>query len=436
MTQEFIDFGAFPDDPTADAIRTAFQKTQNNFTELFVAQSNPGVISVNRTAGAGLTVNQPTGNVVLTANIACVQVSTSTLSIGRDSNGGTSATISQTSQTLVIDLPTSINTENLTANGNLLVQGTANFTGNVNISGTINLSGNLAVNNITATNTVTATNFTGTLTTNAQPNITSVGNLTNLTVTGNTTSSNFIGKFANGNSDISIPSSNGIISFSVSGNSNIAAVTDTGVTVNGNLVSSNANLGNVASANYFSGTLTTSAQPNITSVGTLNGVNVFGTSNLGNLVTANYFNGTLVTAAQPNITSLGTLSSLTVSGNIISDNAALGNAAAANFFIGDGGFLSNVVVAANSQILSGTSNVRIYTPDGNVTVSVNGNSNVAVITNLAANFNIDVNSNGNILANNITSNNTITANVINGHRVKATSLLGTVNTASQPNITS
>lgn len=436
MTQEFIDFGAFPDDPTADAIRTAFQKTQNNFTELFVAQSNPGVISVNRTAGAGLTVNQPTGNVVLTANIACVQVSTSTLSIGRDSNGGTSATISQTSQTLVIDLPTSITTENLTANGNLLVQGTANFTGNVDISGTINLSGNLSVNNITATNTVSATNFTGTLTTNAQPNITSVGSLTNLTVTGNTTSGNFIGVFANGNSNISIPSSNGIISFGVAGNSNIAAVTGTGVTVNGNLISSNANLGNTASANYFTGTLTTGNQPNITNLGTLNGVNVSGTSNLGNLATANYFNGTLVTAAQPNITSLGTLSSLTVSGNIISDNAALGNAAAANFFIGDGTFLSNVVVAANSQIVSGTSNVRIYAPDGNVTFSVNSNANVAVITSLAANFNIDVNSNGNILANNITSNNTITANVINSNTVNATSLLGTVNTASQPNITS
>ena len=76
MAQEYIDFGAFPDDPTADAIRTAFQKAQNNFTELFLAQSNPGVASLNQTAGAGVTVNQPVGNVILTANIACVQVST------------------------------------------------------------------------------------------------------------------------------------------------------------------------------------------------------------------------------------------------------------------------------------------------------------------------------------------------------------------------
>ena len=49
-------------------------------------------------------------------------------------------------------------------------------------------------------------------------------------------------------------------------------------------------------------TLTTAAQPNITSVGTLTALTVS-----GNL------NATVTTAAQPNITSVGTLSSLTVS---------------------------------------------------------------------------------------------------------------------------
>jgi len=51
-------------------------------------------------------------------------------------------------------------------------------------------------------------------------------------------------------------------------------------------------------------TITTAAQPNITSVGTLTGLTVS-----GNIA------GTLTTAAQPNITSVGTISSLTVSGN-------------------------------------------------------------------------------------------------------------------------
>ena len=53
-------------------------------------------------------------------------------------------------------------------------------------------------------------------------------------------------------------------------------------------------------------TLTTAAQPNITSVGTLTGLTVS-----GNIA------GTLTTAAQTNITSLGTLSSLTVGGNLL-----------------------------------------------------------------------------------------------------------------------
>ena len=53
-------------------------------------------------------------------------------------------------------------------------------------------------------------------------------------------------------------------------------------------------------------TLTTAAQPNITSVGTLTGLTVS-----GNIA------GTLTTAAQTNITSVGTLTALTVSGDAV-----------------------------------------------------------------------------------------------------------------------
>lgn len=56
---------------------------------------------------------------------------------------------------------------------------------------------------------------------------------------------------------------------------------------------------------------------------------------------------TVTNAAQPNITSVGTLTSLTVSGNVSAANANLGNLAVANFFSGDGGFLSNVYSDSN-----------------------------------------------------------------------------------------
>ena len=62
-------------------------------------------------------------------------------------------------------------------------------------------------------------------------------------------------------------------------------------------------------------TVTTAAQPNITSVGTLSGLSVTGTitgSVSGSASTA----GTVTTAAQPNITSVGTLSSVTTTGNV------------------------------------------------------------------------------------------------------------------------
>ena len=78
---------------------------------------------------------------------------------------------------------------------------------------------------------------------------------------------------------------------------NITSVgTLTGLTVSGNIA----------------GTLTTAAQPNITSVGTLTGLTVS-----GNIA------GTLTTAAQTNITSLGTLSALTISGDLTVDTDTL-----------------------------------------------------------------------------------------------------------------
>ena len=66
-------------------------------------------------------------------------------------------------------------------------------------------------------------------------------------------------------------------------------------------------------------TLTTAAQPNITSVGTLTGLTVS-----GNIA------GTLTTAAQTNITSVGTLSSLTVSG-VIGGSAGSASAPSLSF---------------------------------------------------------------------------------------------------------
>jgi hypothetical protein len=168
----------------------------------------------------------------------------------------------------------------LTVNGTLaatLFQGNGAFLNNINGS---NVS---IVPNATQANNATTANTAATVTTNAQPNITSVGTLTNLTVSGNITGNGY----------------------------NLTAFNGANV------------LGTVNSANtaVFAGTVTTNAQPNITSLGTLGNLNVSG------IATANIFLGTLfgpantaatvTTAAQPNITTVGTLLNLNVAGNAV-----------------------------------------------------------------------------------------------------------------------
>jgi hypothetical protein len=132
--------------------------------------------------------------------------------------------------------------------------------------------GNLLASNVYANSgTIGASLLTGTLTTAAQPNITSVGTLTSLAVTGNTTSGNFVGILASGNSNVTI-TANANVTINAVGGARITA-TSTGANITGTLgVSGNANVGNIGGAagvfTTVAGSLTTAAQPNITSVGT------------------------------------------------------------------------------------------------------------------------------------------------------------------------
>jgi hypothetical protein len=166
------------------------------------------------------------------------------------------------------------------------------------------------------------------------------------------TLSNYV---SNGNSNVNILTSNGNITMSVGGTSNIDNITSTGINIAGYANLSTGNL----TANYITGTLTTGAQPNITSTGTLTSLTVTGNisagnANLGNLITSNYSTAVLTTGAQPNITSVGTLTSVTVTGNVTagnikSDNLLYANGTAWSFSGGSG-----VAVGA----------VQVFTADG------------------------------------------------------------------------
>jgi hypothetical protein len=109
-----------------------------------------------------------------------------------------------------------------TANGNVTISSAGNaniivITGTgANITGTLSATANANVGNIGATGGVFTT-VGGSLTTNSQPNITSVGTLTSLSVSGNIIGGNIIGPLANGNSNVSIATSAGNVTITSNG---------------------------------------------------------------------------------------------------------------------------------------------------------------------------------------------------------------------------
>ncbi len=74
------------------------------------------------------------------------------------------------------------------------------------------------------------------------------------------------------------------------------------------------------SAVDLAGTITTPAQPNVTSVGTLTSLSSTGNISTTANISAVDVAGTITTVAQPNITSVGTLTSLTSTGNVVMTN--------------------------------------------------------------------------------------------------------------------
>lgn len=180
-------------------------------------------------------------------------------------------------------------------------------------------AGNISVGN------VSATLVAGTLTTQAQPNITSIGTLTSLTSGLITATSGGI-KVGNiqdtsGTNTISLLSGNvtmiGNLQVGSGGTGNVTATyfIGNGSQLTGITSYSNSNVdsylptyaGNI-SANYFIG--------NGSALTSITGANVTGTVPLATSA------GTVTTNAQPNITSVGSLTSLTVSGILSPNNTA------------------------------------------------------------------------------------------------------------------
>lgn len=140
---------------------------------------------------------------------------------------------------------------------------------------------------------------------NAQPNITSVGTLLSLTIgpdSGN------VNTTLAGNGDIN--TAGNIYAENISLVANVNAYY---ANISGDIKASNADLGNTVTANFFTGTLTSNAQPNITSVGNL----------VSLIVTQEYGRGNI---QADNIISSGNIDAL----NLLGDGYSISNINGAN----------------------------------------------------------------------------------------------------------
>ena len=143
MAQQLINYGTYPDDANADAIRTAFLKVEQNFTDLY-NNGVAGVSSVN--SGQGVIARRSGSNVFVSANVYQLQVASAANSLVF-SLGTTNANVavySQGSDVLNINPAENFGVTNVYVSGNMYMQGapvtapfvtrlpdsTASFTGN------------------------------------------------------------------------------------------------------------------------------------------------------------------------------------------------------------------------------------------------------------------------------------------------------------------
>jgi hypothetical protein len=319
-----------------------------------------GALSVTGNANVG---NLGTARVIATGNISGTQL------ISNIATG--TAPLVVTSTTTVANLAAAT----ATTAGTVTTAAQPNIT-SVGTLTSLAVTGNISAGNVSATTftgalsgAATSATTAGTVTTAAQPNITSVGTLTGLTIStatgrlgfGTDSGGALSMGLVDGNSSspyIDFNTSNTAVDFNVRlaatgpsagvgagnlyANAAIVAIGNAltvGTTAN---ITGNVTAGNVSATTFTgaltgaastAGTVTTAAQPNITSTGTLTSLAVTGNISAGN-VSATTFTGaltgaattagTVTTAAQPNITSVGTLTSLGVSGALTTTQITAG----------------------------------------------------------------------------------------------------------------
>jgi hypothetical protein len=307
--------------------------------------------------------------------------------------------------------------------------------------------------NLNAATAGTATTA-GTVTTAAQPNITSVGTLTALTTSGQITST-----LATGTSPLVVASTTLVANLAAETAQTVTTAAQPNITSVGTLTSltvAAAINGNILGSATTASTVTTAAQPNITSVGTLTSLTSSGTitgnvlastvasGNIPLLVASttqvpnlnSQFAGTVVSAAQSNITSVGTLTALTVSGQITS-SIATGTAPmivasttkVSNLYVDRAALADSASTATNAATVTTAAQPNITSVGTLTGLSVSGTISGSITGSAAT---VTTAAQPNITSVGTLSGLTVTA-AISG---SVTGSAATVTTAAQPNITS
>lgn len=298
-----------------------------------------------------------------------------------------------------VSIPVASGNVNIISAGNstLVVSGTgANVVGTANISGNTAIGGNLAVTgNITATNitatltngssnvaitangnvTVTSGGVATAVVTSTGANITGTANITglvnmgsNLVVVGNVTATNFIGLYANGSSNVGIPTASGNINLSPAGVANVLVVTATGANIAGTAnVSGVANVGgnlNVAGNGAVTGNLVVTANATAGNfVGTLaNGNTAISMTSNGNVSVA-------VTGTAGVLVLSSTGANITGTANV-SGNANVGNLGTAGQVVATGNVTGSTILATAGTLTTENATGNLFISSNTTTVNM------------------------------------------------------------------
>ena len=312
-------------------------------------------------------------------------------------SGGSTSNISNGNSN--VNIPSANGNINFSAVGNtvMVITGTG-----VNVAGTLNTGSGVITGNGNGLSSLVGANVTGqvgnsliagTVYTNAQPNITSVGTLTDLSVSGN-------GVFG-GNLTV-----NGTLTYI---NSTTLSISDPIINLqtgpNGAAPVANTGKDVGTALNYYD----TSAKIAWMGWDISNAEIAFG-SNVG------------ISSEVVTFTELA---------NIRSGNAQLGNNVTANYFTGNGSLLTGITT---TSISNGNSNVNIPTANGNINLTAVGNT-VMVITGTGANISGTANVTGNLVAGNITAGSGTGGNITGGNVISANTFTASGNiTAGNANL--